>query len=141
VQPGIARYSGRHKELPAHKAADCSGRARARGSLPCRSSFINRPVPRLHPPCCRNAHGDEKEEACPRIRPRIAVAAERREVSAVTFIGYKSTRILCRARVNTFMPPSLLPPPPFASNGILNRRKKRALFIAPSERGEMNNFF
>ena len=32
-----------------------------------------------------------KKEACSCIGPRIAVAAER-EVSAVTFIGYKSSR-------------------------------------------------
>lgn len=148
VQPRIVRSSARKTQrvLRTQRGRLFRSRARAR-SLPCRSSLINRLVPRVHPPCSRNG-GDrpetEKEEACPRIRPRIAVAAERREVSAVTFIGYKSTRILCRARVNTFMLPAPLasillfrPFPLWSVTDIsIGAKKERALFTRFSESNE-----
>lgn len=97
VQPRIVRNRARkaQRTLRAHKAADCSNRARlVTMSLVTHKSPRSACTPVERP---RNAHDDddddaEKEEACPRIRLRIAVAAERREVSAVTFIGYKSSR-------------------------------------------------
>jgi hypothetical protein len=100
VQPRIVRYSARKTQRAPRAQSGRLFGSRPRARLVTMSLVIHKSsrsalTPAMLPERARRRAGAEKEEACPRIRPRIAVAAERREVSAVTFIGYKSAWILC----------------------------------------------
>jgi len=71
VQPRIVRYSMRKAQRAFRAQSERLFGSRARGSLPCRSSLINRLVPRVHPPSPRNAHDDDDE----RLRKKKRVRA------------------------------------------------------------------
>lgn len=74
VQPRIARYSVQKAQRALRAQSERLFGSRARGSLPCRSSLINRLVPRVHPPSprnSRNAHDDDGDNERLRKKKRV----------------------------------------------------------------------